>query len=39
MVIADSDLRSELIESLQQLDSRLISSLLNLLAQVRPATV
>src|SRR5215469_8566969 len=36
MVIADSGLRSELIESLQQLDSRLLSSLMDLFAQVRP---
>jgi 2-methylcitrate dehydratase len=36
---ADDDLRGRLIETLQQLDSRRISDLMDLLAQVRPAAV
>jgi 2-methylcitrate dehydratase len=34
---ADEDLRSRLIQTVQQLDSRPISALMDLLAQVRPA--
>jgi len=36
---ADKDLRSRLIETVQQLDSRRISDLMDLLAQVRPTAV
>jgi len=36
---ADEDLRSRLIEAVQQLDARPISDLMDLLAQVRPAAV
>jgi len=36
---ADDDLRGRLIETVQQLDSRRISDLMDLLAQVRPAAV
>jgi len=36
---ADRDLRSRLIETVQQLDSRRISDLMDLLAQVRPTAV
>jgi len=36
---ANEDLRSGLIESVQQIDSRPISELMNLLAQVRPVAV
>lgn len=38
-VIADEDFRSRLIEAVQQLDARLISDLMDLLAQVRPIAV
>ena len=33
---ADKDLRSRLVQAVQQLDARPISNLMNLLAQVRP---
>jgi 2-methylcitrate dehydratase len=36
---AGQDLRSRLIEAVQQLDERPISDLMDLLAQVRPAAV
>src|SRR5437899_847495 len=36
---ADNDLRSRLIETVQQLDSRRISDLMDLLAEVRPTAV
>ena len=36
---ADDDLRGGLIETVQQLDSRRISDLMDLLAQVRPTGV
>src|SRR6266481_8228027 len=36
---ADEDLRSKLIQAVQQLDSRPISDLMDLLAQVRPTAV
>jgi 2-methylcitrate dehydratase len=36
---ADQDLRSRLIEAVQQLDAQPISDLMDLLAQVRPAVV
>jgi 2-methylcitrate dehydratase len=36
---ADEDLRGRLIEAVQQLDSRRISDLTDLLAQVRPTAV
>jgi len=36
---ADEDLRSRLLEAVQQLDSRRISDLMDLLAQVQPTAV
>jgi 2-methylcitrate dehydratase len=36
---ADEDLRNRLIETVQQLDTRPISDLMDLLAQVRPTVV